>query len=109
MSIDPAAPESVLALLLGLAFAGLVASAFEAAAGRPAGLALLRQGGRRAMASLPILAASAPFIILRHAIRGRRFERPRVAAVMASTVIACLWALMAGRLMLGLAHLLAAA
>lgn len=109
MRIDPDALDSLQALLLGLAFAGLIASAFECATRRRASFALLAGGGREALLALPILAVSAPFILLRDALRVRRFERPRAGPVLVATVLAGLWALAAGEAMLGLAHQIAAA
>ena len=39
---------------------------------------------------------AAPFIIMRNTLRGRRLERRRGELVMVSTVIAGLWSLMSG-------------
>src|SRR4051812_41787233 len=103
MPIDSAAIESLEALALGFAFAGLVASAFELFAERRASFALLRAGGFAALASIPVVVFSAPFIILRNTVLGRRFERRPVPFVVVATIIACLWGLMSGRLVLDLA------
>jgi len=46
---------------------------------------------------------------LRNTVRGRRYERRQVGAVMAATVIACFWSLMSGRLVLDLALFVARA
>lgn len=108
MPIDPDALDHLRALLLGLAFSGLIAAAFECATGRRLGLALLGERWRGALALLPVLAAAAPFLILRHATRGRRFERGRPGPVMAATILAGLWGLAAGQVLLELAHRLAA-
>jgi hypothetical protein len=107
MTVDPAAFESLQALVLGFAFAGLLASAFELMTERRASFHLLETGGVAALASVPMLVFSAPFIIIRNTVRGRRFERRPVHFVMLATIIACLWSLMSGRLVLDLAGLLA--
>jgi hypothetical protein len=106
MRIDPAAIESLQALALGFAFAGLVASAFELFANRRASFGLLRSGDLLALACVPLLVFSAPVIILRNTINGRRSEGRHVGFVMAATVIACLWSLMSGRVVLDLAYLI---
>ena len=108
MPIEPAAAESVQALLLGLAFSGLIATAWECATARRASFALVGKAGPGALAALPVLLAAAPFIILRGALSVRRFERRRPMPVMAATIIAGLWGLASGRMMLMLAHQIAA-
>ena len=72
-------------------------------------LSLLQAGGLRALATIPVLVFSAPMIIVRNTIRGRRFERRRVSAVMMATIVACLWSLMSGRLVLDVAQFVAGA
>ena len=47
-------------------------------------------------AAIPLLMFSAPFIILRNTIRGRRVEGRRTEIVMVATVIAGIWSLMSG-------------
>ena len=47
-------------------------------------------------ASIPLLMFSAPFIIMRNTLRGRRIEGRRAEFVMVATVIAGLWSLMSG-------------
>ena len=109
MQISPMALESFAALGLGFALAGLLASAFELFTERRASFGLLEMGGPLALACLPVLVFSAPFIILRNTVHGRRFERRPVGFVFAATVIACFWSLMSGRLVLDLAHLIVGA
>jgi hypothetical protein len=109
MTIDPSAVESLQALCLGFAFAGLLASGFELMTERRASFHLLQTGGVAAVASVPVLVFSAPFIIIRNTVRGRRFERRPFHFVMLATVIACLWSLMSGRLVLDVAQLIAGA
>jgi hypothetical protein len=49
---------------------------------------------------------SAPFIILRNTLRGRRIERRPMPFVMLATIVAGLWSLAAGRLILDAAALI---
>jgi uncharacterized protein DUF6949 len=48
------------------------------------------------IAAIPLLIFAAPFIIMRNSVRARRTERRRGQMVMAATVIAGLWSLMSG-------------
>ena len=109
MTVDPAAIESLQALCLGFTFAGLLASAFERVTERRASFRLLEIGGVAAVASVPVLVFSAPFIIIRNTVRGRRIERRPFHFVLLATMIACVWSLMSGRLVLDLAQLIAGA
>lgn len=102
LTIDPAALESFETLLFGIAVAGLVATGFEALTARQASFRLLEAGGPAAVASVPLIVIGAPFIILRNTVRGRRFERRPVGFVALATIIACLWALACGRVLLDL-------
>jgi hypothetical protein len=102
MPIAPASLEALHALVLGFAFAGLLASAFELFTERRASFGLLQAGGVVAVASVPILVFSAPFIIVRNTIRGRAIEGRPIPFVMLATMVACLWSLMSGRVVLDL-------
>ena len=51
---------------------------------------------------MPLIVFTAPFIILRNTLRGRRFERRPIVFVALATVIACLWGLACGRVLLDL-------
>lgn len=104
-TLDPAAIESFETLLFGIAVAGLVATGFEVATARRASFSLLEAGGARAVASVPLVILSAPFIILRNTLRARRFERRPVGFVALATIIACLWALACGRVLLAMVGL----
>ena len=97
------------AIAIGFAFAGLIASAFEMVARRPLGFSALQTGDLAAVASVPVLVFSAPLVILRNIVRGRRQERRPVPMVMLATVIACFWSMLSGRLVLDLAHLVSQA
>jgi hypothetical protein len=109
MRIDPAAFEAIQALLLGFAFAGLLASAFELFANRRASFGLLRSGDLLALACVPLLVFSAPFIILRNTIAGRQLEQRPLPFVMLATIIACIWSLASGRLVLDVTQIIVGA
>jgi hypothetical protein len=109
MRIDPAAFEALQALALGFAFAGLLASAFELVFEQRASFNLLKSGDLLAIACVPLVVVSAPFIILRNTILGRRLERRPFVSIAAATVIACLWSLICGCVMLDVTHIIAGA
>jgi hypothetical protein len=109
VSISPAALESLQALAIGFAFAGLLASAFELFTARRADFRLLEAGGFRAVASVPVIVFSAPFLILRNTLRGSRIEGRPFVFVMLASMIASLWSLASGRVVLDLLHLIGAA
>jgi hypothetical protein len=107
LPLDPDKLDSLAALCLGFAFAGFLASGFELILRRPLTFTLLQRGGMGALASVPVLVFSAPHIIIRNTIRGRRFERRPFHFVMIATIIAGLWSLMSGRVVLDVAQLVA--
>jgi hypothetical protein len=100
INLEPVHLDALRALLFGFALAGMLASAFQYLTDRPASFTLLQQGGWPALLSVPLVVMTAPFIILRNTIRGRRFERRSIFFVWLATVIACLWSMAAGRFML---------
>lgn len=105
MTLSPSALESIQTLCIGLALSGLLASAFEMITARRASFRLLDAGGVAALVAVPMLAFSAPFIILRNTVRGRAKERRPIPFVMIATMIACGWSLLSGRVAVDLAHL----
>ncbi|KQT47710.1 hypothetical protein ASG52_10575 [Methylobacterium sp. Leaf456] len=107
MALSPSSIESLQALVVGLALAGLMASAFEFATNRRASFRLLESGGVSTLAALPMLAFVAPFIILRNTLRGRKLERRPIPFVMIATMIACGWGLLSGHIALDVAHMIA--
>ena len=109
MIIQPAALEALQSLFLGFAFAGLLASAFELFTSQRADFKLLQTGGLAAVASVPVVVFSAPFLILRNTVRGRRIEGRPFFFVMAASMVASLWSLISGRVVLDLLLLLGAA
>jgi hypothetical protein len=97
LSISPESAQSFLALLIGFAIAGLISTGYQLVTERPASFRLLEQGPHPStFAAIPFLVFAAPFIIMRNTIRGRRIEGRRTEIVMVATVIAGLWSLMSG-------------
>ena len=95
--MSPDALNSLFSLCIGFALAGALASGYQAFAERPAGFGLLQEGVTpRRFAAVPFLVFAAPFIIMRNTLRGRKLERRRADLVMVATVIAGLWSLMSG-------------
>ena len=96
-AISPQAIDSFFALALGFGVAGLCASGYRVFADQPPSFRLLEIGTAAArFASIPLLMFAAPFIIMRNTLRGRRIEGRRAEFVMVATVIAGLWSLMSG-------------
>jgi hypothetical protein len=91
------------ALILGFAFAGLMASAFQLVANRWPSFSMLEARDSSAVAALPLLLLTAPVIILRNTLRGRRFERRPIGFVALATIIACFWSMGCGALILRIA------
>lgn len=95
--MTPDTLHQALALALGFAFAGALASGYQALVNRPASFGLLSAGaGLLSVAAVPFLIFAAPFIIMRNTIRGRRKEDRPFQFVMIATVIAGFWSLMSG-------------
>jgi hypothetical protein len=89
--------NSFFALAIGFAVAGLCASAYCLFSKTFPSFRQLEAGPMAArFAAIPLLMFSAPFIIMRNTLRGRRIEGRRVEVVMVATVIAGLWSLMSG-------------
>jgi len=96
-AISPDIIESLFAIAMGFAVAGLCASGYRVFGVRFPGFRLLEVGPMTTrFAAVPLLIFSAPFIIMRNTLRARRIERRRPELVMVSTVIAGLWSLMSG-------------
>ena len=82
-------PESVqmlFSLALGFAVAGLCSSAYQLATSRLLSFSQLSTGpGRGTIAAVPLLVLSAPFLIMRNTILGRRQEGRRFEFVFLAT------------------------
>ena len=95
--MSPESLNSFFSLAIGFAFAGALASGYQAMAQRPAGFGLLNEGvAPKAFAAVPFLVFAAPFIIMRNTLAGARVERRRFEFVMMATIIAGFWSLMSG-------------
>ncbi len=96
-AISPATIESFFALVIGFAVAGSCASGYRLFSSHIPSFRLLEVGPVPArFAAIPLLMFSAPYIIMRNTLRGRRIEGRRTEIVMVATVIAGLWSLMSG-------------
>ncbi len=104
MPINPAALEALHSLFIGFAFAGLLASGFELFTAQRADFRLLQSGGLLAVASVPVVIFSAPFLILRNTVNGRRVEGRPFVFVMLASMIAAVWSVVSGRVVLDLLH-----
>jgi hypothetical protein len=99
-ALQPASPDivtSLFAVAIGFSVAGLCASGYRLYGRHFPSFRLLEVGpmaGR--FAAVPLLIFSAPFLIMRNTLRGRRIERRPAEFVMIATVIAGLWSLMCG-------------
>ena len=96
-AISPQAVDSFFSLAIGFAFAGSCANGYRLFGERFPSFHLLETGPTGArFAAVPLLIFAAPYIIMRNSVRGRRLERRRARMVMLATVIAGLWSLMSG-------------
>jgi hypothetical protein len=96
-AISPETIDSFFSLAIGFAVAGTCATGYRLFAEHFPSFRLLEIGPTAArFASIPLLMFSAPFIIMRNTLRGRRIEGRRAEFVMMATVIAGLWSLMSG-------------
>ena len=96
-ALSPDTIESLYSLALGFAVAGLCASGYRLFSLHAPSFRLLEMGPMPArFAAIPLLMFSAPYIIMRNTIRARRLEGRRAEVVMVATVIAGLWSLMSG-------------
>ena len=97
--MSTAAVHSLLALAFGFAVAGLLASFYQLVTERPASFRLLTAPTTpTAVAALPFLIFTAPFIIMRNTIRGAQIEDRNFGFTMLATMIAGIWSLMSGTL-----------
>ena len=96
-AISPEVGVSFFSLAMGFAIAGLCATGYRLCAEGFPSFRLLEVGPAAArFASIPLLMFSAPFIIMRNTVRGCRLEGRPTEFVMVATVVAGLWSLMSG-------------
>jgi len=89
--------QMLFALLLGFAAAGMCSSGYRLVTSRLPSFNQLSAGpGAAAFAAIPVLVVSAPFLIMRNTILGRRQEGRRFEFVFLATLIAGFWSLMSG-------------
>jgi hypothetical protein len=92
--------QMLFALALGFAVAGLFSSGYRVFTSRLPSFNQLTAGpGAEALAAVPLLVVSAPFLIVRNTILGRRHEGRRFEFVFLATLIAGFWSLMSGLVM----------
>jgi hypothetical protein len=97
LAISPDTIDFIFSLAIGFAVAGLCASGYRLFSRHFPSFRLLEVGPVPArFAAIPLLMFSAPFIIMRNTIRGRRIEGRRTEIVMVATMIAGLWSVMSG-------------
>jgi hypothetical protein len=95
--MSPESIQSFIALAIGFAVAGSLATGYQLVTERPLSVRLLNQGAQLVtFLAVPVLTFAAPFVIMRNVIRGRRIERRRFQFVMLATIIAGFWSLMSG-------------
>ena len=95
--MTPESLQMLLALALGFAVAGLCSSSYQLVTSRVPSFGMLSTGPRPAtFAAVPLLMLSAPFLIMRNTLLGRRQEGRRFEFVFVATVIAGFWSLMSG-------------
>ena len=97
--------ESFLALVLGFAFAGVIATGYQFLTRRPASFRLLKNGPKPStFAAVPFLVFAAPFIIMRNTLRARRLVGRRFEFVMLATILAGFWSMMSGTVVVMALH-----
>src|ERR1700722_4984540 len=96
-TLSPETIASLFSLAIGFSVAGMFASGYRLFMRNHPSFRLLEVGPVPArFAAIPLLMFSAPYIIMRNTLRGRRTEGRRTEVVMVATVIAGLWSLMSG-------------
>jgi hypothetical protein len=96
VQISPESLQSLLALMFGFGVAGLLTTGYQAATRQPLSFSLLQQGPKPAtFAAIPFLAFAAPFLIMRVILVAPPDKR-RFLAVTVATIMAGIWSLMSG-------------
>ena len=89
--------QMLLALALGFAVAGMIASAYRLATSRLPSFSLLNTGPvAKTFAAVPLLMISAPFLIMRNTLLGEKQEGRQFQFVFIATLISGFWSLMSG-------------
>lgn len=101
--ISPDAWMNFIALALGFAVAGALASGYQALLNARPGFTLLHQQQTlKAAASVPFLVLAAPFLILRNTLLDRATQPRRAEFVMMATILSGVWSLMSGTALVAL-------
>jgi hypothetical protein len=99
--MTPQSIHSFLALALGFAAAGLCSSTYRLATSRLPSFSQLNAGTRAsAFAAVPLLILAAPFLIMRNTLLSDRTAQGRFQIVFTATLVAGLWSLMSGQVLL---------
>jgi hypothetical protein len=89
--------QSVIALAIGFAFAGMLSNGYQLVTEKPASFHLLESTERKeALAAVPFLIFAAPYVIMRNTLRGSRRDGGNFGFVAMATLVAGFWALMSG-------------
>jgi hypothetical protein len=89
--------HSMMALAIGFAVAGMLASGYQLLTLQPPSFHLLQESERnRALAAVPFLIFAAPFIIVRNTLRGSSVNGRNFGFAMMAALVAGLWSLMSG-------------
>jgi hypothetical protein len=96
-ALSPDMIESLYAVAIGFAVAGLCATGYRLTGARLPSFRMLEVGPTAArLAAVPLLIFAAPYLIMRNTLRARRLQGRPAEFVMVATVIAGLWSLMSG-------------
>ncbi|MBV9346925.1 MAG: hypothetical protein JOZ70_13650 [Pseudolabrys sp.] len=89
--------QSLIALALGFAIAGLLCSAYRLATSELPSFSLLHAGPKvSAVAAVPLLVFAGPFLIMRNTLAAGDGEARPFMLVFMATVLSGLWSLMSG-------------
>lgn len=80
----------------GFVAAGILGSFYQLVTGEPPKFALRLGSWLTGVLSFLLCAFAGPFIIMRHAIRGRRIEQRPIGWLVASSTIAGMWSICSG-------------
>ena len=95
--MSPESLQMLIALALGFAVAGMCSSGYRLVTDRLPTFGLLSTGpSAAAVAAVPLLMLSAPFLIMRNTLLAQRQEGRRFEFVFLATLIAGFWSLMSG-------------
>ena len=93
--------NSVFLLLVGFSVAGALSTGYHCLTARPASFNIFGDGtGPVAVAHVPFLAFAAPFILVRDAIHVRRSGAENFVAGMAVSMVAGVWSLLSGKVVM---------